>query len=119
MTATVHPVPDDFQARIDARELAELNARALNDPDAFWIDQARRLTWNRTPAKAGDWSFHEAADGTWYRDPDDDPAETSEQLHAVIAEAAAALAEARRLLNAATSAARLRALAQHDEESQR
>ena len=58
--ATVHPVPDDFQARIGPLELAELHDLEADDPDAFWLDQARRLTWNHFPAKAGDCSFDEA-----------------------------------------------------------
>ena len=69
MSATVHPVPDDFHARIGPRELADLNARAAADPDAFWLDQARRLTWNTAPTKAGDWSFNESDFHIrWYAD---------------------------------------------------
>jgi acetyl-CoA synthetase len=55
-----HPVPDGFNARIGPRELAELHAKADTDPDAFWLDQAKRLTWNKLPAETGDWSFDEA-----------------------------------------------------------
>src|SRR5690348_10518197 len=69
MTGTVHPVHDDFHARIGPAELADLNARASQDPDGFWLDQARRLTWNTAPAKAGDWSFDEADFHIrWYAD---------------------------------------------------
>src|SRR5689334_17992636 len=57
--AEVHPVPEGFDARIDARELRELRDLAESDPDRFWLDQARRLIWNKFPTKAGDWSFHE------------------------------------------------------------
>ena len=53
------PVPDDFNARIGPRELAELDDLARADPDRFWLDQARRLTWNSFPTQAGDWSFDE------------------------------------------------------------
>ncbi len=59
MEDVVHPVPSDFNARIGPRELAELNELAEADPKRFWLDQARRLTWNRFPAEAGDWSFGE------------------------------------------------------------
>ncbi|MFL6755183.1 MAG: AMP-binding protein, partial [Sphingomicrobium sp.] len=59
MSETIHPVPSDFNARIGPRELEQLHAFEQSDPDGFWLDQARRLTWNRFPTKAGDWSFHE------------------------------------------------------------
>src|SRR5690242_2103777 len=59
MADPIHPVPDDFNARIGPTELAELNDHAKSDPDRFWLDQARRLTWNKFPTKAGDWSFDE------------------------------------------------------------
>ncbi|MES2120456.1 MAG: acetate--CoA ligase [Pseudomonadota bacterium] len=60
MSEAVHPVPEGFGARIGPRELAELRDFAKADPDAFWLDQAKRLTWNAFPTRAGDWSFDEA-----------------------------------------------------------
>ena len=69
MAEAVHPVPEDFNARIGARELAELQDLECADPDRFWLDQARRLTWNKFPAKAGDWSFnHDDFHIRWYAD---------------------------------------------------
>ena len=69
MSEAVHPVPEDFNARIGPTELAELNDLARSDPDRFWLDQARRLTWNKFPTKAGDWSFDEDDFHThWYAD---------------------------------------------------
>ncbi|HEY8434875.1 MAG TPA: AMP-binding protein, partial [Sphingomicrobium sp.] len=59
MAEAVHPVPEDFNARIGPTELAELRDLASSDRDRFWLDQARRLTWNRFPEQAGDWSFAE------------------------------------------------------------
>jgi len=65
----VHPVPEDFNARIGPGELAALNAFAAADPDAFWLEQAKRLTWHKEPSEAGDWSFDEATFGIkWYAD---------------------------------------------------
>jgi len=55
----IHPVPSDFNARIGPRELDELNERERADPDTFWLEQAKRLTWNRFPTKAGNWSYDE------------------------------------------------------------
>ena len=59
MSEAVHPVPTDFNARIGPVELAELRDLAKADPDRFWLDQAQRLTWNKAPTKAGNWSFDE------------------------------------------------------------
>jgi acetyl-CoA synthetase len=33
--------------------------RSLDDPDGFWLEQARALDWMTMPTKAGDWSFAE------------------------------------------------------------
>ena len=69
MSEEVYPVPDGFEARIGPRELAELHDLEHADPDRFWLDQARRLTWNKFPTKAGDWSFDEADFHIrWYAD---------------------------------------------------
>ena len=68
MTA-VYPVPEGFDARIGPDKLAALHAGASSDPDAFWLEQARRLTWSRFPTQAGDWSFAEPNFGIrWYAD---------------------------------------------------
>ncbi|WP_114226861.1 MULTISPECIES: acetate--CoA ligase [Sphingomonas] len=69
MTATVHPVPEHFKARIGPDEAAALRDHYARDPDGFWLEQARRLDWSRAPTQAGDWSF--AKDDfhiRWYAD---------------------------------------------------
>jgi acetyl-CoA synthetase len=69
MNQKIHPVPEDFSGRIGPSQLAELNVLAKTNPDQFWLDQARRLTWNKFPTKAGDWSFKEADFHIhWYAD---------------------------------------------------
>ena len=69
MAEAVHPVPSDFNARIGPTQLAELHDLANSDPDRFWLDQARRLTWNKPPTRAGDWSFNERDFRIrWYED---------------------------------------------------
>ena len=71
MAEAVHPVPEGFAARIGPRELAELHRRAGSDSTAFWLDQARRLSWSRFPTQAGDWSFDEADFRiSWFADGD-------------------------------------------------
>jgi acetyl-CoA synthetase len=59
MAQAIYPVPEGFDARIGPTELAELNDLANADPDRFWLDQARRLTWNKFPTQAGDWSLEQ------------------------------------------------------------
>ncbi len=69
MSEAVYPVPEGFDARIGPRELADLNHLAECDPDRFWLDQARRLTWDKFPEKAGDWSFEKRDFHIrWYED---------------------------------------------------
>ncbi len=45
---------------IDDATRAAMHARSLDDPDGFWLEQARMLDWIKAPTKAGDWSFDEA-----------------------------------------------------------
>jgi acetyl-CoA synthetase len=59
VTEAIYPIPEGFDARIGPRELDQLNDLAKADPDRFWLDQARRLEWNKFPTKAGDWAFDE------------------------------------------------------------
>jgi acetyl-CoA synthetase len=69
MAETVHPVPEGFKARIGRRELQDLHDLANSDPDRFWLEQAKRLTWSKFPTKAGDWSYHEQDFHIrWYED---------------------------------------------------
>ena len=69
MAEAIHPVPADFEAAIGPQELAALHRAVATDPDAFWLDQAKRLDWVRFPQQAGDWSFDEADFGIrWYAD---------------------------------------------------
>jgi len=59
MSEVVHPVPDGFDARLGPEDVAELRRRAEQNPDAFWLEQARRLDWDRSPTEAGKCSFNE------------------------------------------------------------
>ena len=69
MAQAVHPIPDGFRARIGPDELAGLRSSVEADPDAFWLEQAKRLTWNKFPSQAGDWSFDEENFGIrWFGD---------------------------------------------------
>jgi acetyl-CoA synthetase len=69
VSSSIYPVPPDFDARIGPAELAALHDLANTDPDRFWLEQARRLSWNKFPTKAGDWSFREDDFHiSWYTD---------------------------------------------------
>ncbi|MBU6253032.1 MAG: acetate--CoA ligase [Alphaproteobacteria bacterium] len=65
------PVPETWaqKSRITATRYEELYARALAAPEHFWLDQAKRLQWHRSPTKAGNWSFDKADFGIkWFED---------------------------------------------------
>jgi len=67
----VYPVPDQWarRARVDAAGYRAMYDASLADPDAFWLEQAKRLDWIVPPATAGDWSFDEADFGVrWFAD---------------------------------------------------
>ncbi len=59
MTADLYPVPGDFAAaaRVRSADRDRLSAAALADPDAFWAQQAQRLSWMRAPTQIKDVSF--------------------------------------------------------------
>lgn len=53
----------------DAASLEAAHARVAADPDAYWLDQARRLDWSRFPTTANASSFDEADFGiSWFAD---------------------------------------------------
>ena len=71
MTADLYPVPEDFAAKagISRDEYQRLYTQSIQDPDAFWMQQAARLDWMRAPTKGKDTSF-ELADFhiRWFAD---------------------------------------------------
>ncbi|MGB5779453.1 MAG: AMP-binding protein, partial [Allopontixanthobacter sediminis] len=50
-----------------ADEYETLYRRSVDDPDSFWLEQAKRLEWSAFPTKAGEWSF-DPAQIAWYAD---------------------------------------------------
>ncbi len=42
-------------------------ARSMDDPDAFWLEQAERLDWFKKPTKISGWSF-DPVDIKWFED---------------------------------------------------
>ena len=69
MSETVHPVPRQYQSKIGRNQLAGLHQAADSNPDAFWLEQARRLDWSKFPSEAADCSFREVDFGIrWFAD---------------------------------------------------
>ncbi|KGB53046.1 Acetyl-coenzyme A synthetase [Sphingopyxis sp. LC81] len=68
----VYPVPAAWTERaLGEAAYAAMYETSLAEPEAFWLEQAKRLDWMKAPGKAGDWSFDEGdfriewfADGT-------------------------------------------------------
>ena len=40
-----------------AKQYSEMYARSISDPDGFWLEQSRRLDWDTSPTKGGNWSY--------------------------------------------------------------
>ena len=50
------PSLDDYQRLYQA---------SIEDPQAFWLDQAERLSWFQPPSVAGEWDF-DNVDISWF-----------------------------------------------------
>ncbi|WP_174274375.1 acetate--CoA ligase [Sphingomonas bacterium] len=69
--AAVYPVPAEWaaHARIDAARYATLYRRSIDEPDAFWLEQAKRLDWIDFPTRGDESSFDKADFGIrWFGD---------------------------------------------------
>ena len=58
----IYPVSDAWAAyaSVDAPAYDAMYAASVEDPQGFWLDQAKRLDWIAAPTIAGDWAFDEA-----------------------------------------------------------
>jgi acetyl-CoA synthetase len=54
-------------AWIDAARYRDMYRRSIDEPDAFWLEQAERLDWFRMPSRAGNWSY-DPVDISWFED---------------------------------------------------
>jgi acetyl-CoA synthetase len=53
--------------RCNAAQYEELYRRSIDDPDGFWMEQARRLDWMQEPTRVADWSY-DPVDIKWFAD---------------------------------------------------
>ncbi|MEA3036913.1 MAG: acetyl-CoA synthetase [Sphingomonadales bacterium] len=54
-------------AHANAEDYDRLYRQSLDEPDAFWADEARRIDWVRFPTKIANWSF-DPVDIKWFED---------------------------------------------------
>ncbi len=62
------PVKDDIARRAHVPSMDEyrrLYQASIDDPEAFWLEQAQRLDWFESPKQAGSWDYHEV-DVSWF-----------------------------------------------------
>ena len=63
------PTPDIVKnARVKAADYEAEYARSLQDPEGFWRDMGRRLTWFKEPTVIKNTSFHSPVSIKWYED---------------------------------------------------
>jgi len=58
---------DQTTSHCTAEQYQEMYARSIEQPDAFWLEQAERLTWFKTPTKGGEWSY-DPVNIRWFED---------------------------------------------------
>jgi acetyl-CoA synthetase len=66
-----YPPSADFvaNAHIDAAKYDEMYAASVNNPDAFWAEQAKRLAWMKAPTKIKNVNFaHPDVSIKWFED---------------------------------------------------
>ena len=69
-TSTMTPIRPDIAARthVTTAQHHAMSQAAISDPEAFWGEQAHRITWMRPPTRAKDTSFTGDVSIKWYAD---------------------------------------------------
>ncbi len=68
------PPPADIQANAhikDPEAYQKMWERSINDPDGFWLEQAKRLTWFKEPTKSLEYTWdtkNRTIEHTWFAD---------------------------------------------------
>src|ERR1700712_958451 len=59
MAGKVYDVPAEWAKRayVDSAKYQQMYQSSIDNPDAFWSEQAKRLDWITPPTKAGNWAF--------------------------------------------------------------
>ncbi|MFN4112646.1 MAG: acetate--CoA ligase [Sphingomonadaceae bacterium] len=57
----------DHATGCTAEQYTALYQRSLEDPDGFWLEQAQRLDWSKSPSQGGTWSY-DPVDIRWFAD---------------------------------------------------
>ncbi|MCP5383142.1 MAG: acetate--CoA ligase [Sphingomonadaceae bacterium] len=55
------------QTHCTSEQYDALYRQSVEDPDGFWLDQAKRLDWYSAPTKGGDWSY-DPVEIEWFAD---------------------------------------------------
>ncbi|WP_137700001.1 acetate--CoA ligase [Marimonas lutisalis] len=67
---TYPPAPDFVKnAHVDAAKYKEMYDASINDPEGFWANEAKRLTWSKAPTKIKNVTFaHPDVSIKWFED---------------------------------------------------
>lgn len=70
MSEEIYPVPREMArtARVDAARYEELYKQSIEDPDAFWGEQGKRLDWFKPFSKVKNTDFNGDVSIKWYED---------------------------------------------------
>ncbi|GMM92194.1 acetate--CoA ligase [Qipengyuania sp. MTN3-11] len=67
MSQLVRRPKADSETRCTAEQYEEMYRRSVEEPDAFWREQAERIDWTIAPRQGGRWSF-DPVDIAWFGD---------------------------------------------------
>jgi acetyl-CoA synthetase len=65
----LYPKPKNDQSYlINSSNYQKRLIQATQDPDAFWLEMAKRLDWIKFPTKSGNWQFDKPVSIKWFED---------------------------------------------------
>ena len=68
MNELIPPPPEAIaDTHCTRQDYERLYRQSVDEPDAFWADQARRIDWEHFPTRISNWSF-DPVDIAWYED---------------------------------------------------
>ncbi|MEE4539863.1 MAG: acetate--CoA ligase, partial [Erythrobacter sp.] len=67
MIDTIERPQSDTPTHCTSEQYEEMYRRSVTEPDAFWLEQARRLDWFAQPGEGGAWSF-DPVEIRWFAD---------------------------------------------------